>query len=63
MHIRSQVFPIFITLLFAGLGVQAACTSQSPGTAGFNGGKCNSDKVLCGQGGTTIICCDTAACV
>ncbi|KAJ0366839.1 hypothetical protein COL26b_011507 [Colletotrichum chrysophilum] len=65
MHLSKQILTVVTALLFASAGVQAGCTTESPGTQGFYGGKCNSDKVFCGyapSGGYSITCCDTKAC-
>ncbi|KAI8267698.1 hypothetical protein K4K58_007319 [Colletotrichum sp. SAR11_239] len=62
MYFSKQILTVITALLFASAGVQAGCTTESPGTQGFNGGKCNSDKVYCGyapSGGYGITCCDT----
>ncbi|KAI8206158.1 hypothetical protein KHU50_000634 [Colletotrichum sp. SAR 10_65] len=65
MYFSKQILTVVTALLFASAGVQAGCTTESPGTQGFYGGKCNSDKVFCGyapSGGYSITCCDTKAC-
>uniref|UniRef100_L2G3V7 Uncharacterized protein n=2 Tax=Colletotrichum fructicola (strain Nara gc5) TaxID=1213859 RepID=L2G3V7_COLFN len=65
MHLSKQILTVVTALLFASAGVQAGCTTESPGTQGFYGGKCNSDNVFCGyapSGGYSITCCDTKAC-
>ncbi|KAF9871098.1 hypothetical protein CkaCkLH20_11515 [Colletotrichum karsti] len=65
MHLSRQILTMATALLFASAGVQAACTTESPGTQGFNGGSCNPGKTYCGYaptGGYGITCCDNSSC-
>ncbi|WYZ33958.1 hypothetical protein EsH8_I_000234 [Colletotrichum jinshuiense] len=61
----KQLVAVAAAIFIANTGVQAACTTQSPGTEGFNGGKCLSSKTYCGSaptGGYGILCCDNSSC-
>ncbi|KAF6783876.1 hypothetical protein CSOJ01_15839 [Colletotrichum sojae] len=66
MHFPNQVLAFFTIFLFASAGVQARCSIEGPGTAGFNNYQCvGRRKVRCplaDDGGASIRCCDDSTC-
>ncbi|WQF80673.1 hypothetical protein CDEST_05687 [Colletotrichum destructivum] len=60
---KSFTQALFI-YLFAVASVQAACTLETPGTEGFEGGNCRAGRTKCqsDSGGASILCCDDSSC-